>query len=542
VETNRLARYYLAVLVGSILLFTAIYDAGMTLFEGRPRTFIDSLEVVMQTYTTVGYGQDAGWESPQMTLLVVAMQATSLLLIFSAFPTIIVPLIEDSLSTTPPTAREDLTDHVVVCNSTTHTEALIDELESRDIPYVILEPDREAAINLYERDVEVVHGDPESMADLERVNVGQARTLVSDADDEVDMSIITSVKELVPELPVYSIAEDTDLAEYHELAGADKVFLPRELLGMGLANKVRNTVVTEFEGGATVGEGFEIGEVPVRSGSELAGRRLTEDGITDRTSARIIGAWSRGRFHTPPFDGLRLDDQTGLLVVGTGKALDSLADLAGSEVRQYGRGTVLVLGFGMVGRTVTDALVTDGIDRTVVDIEDGARVDVVGDVTEEEVLEAAGVREARTVVLALDDDTTTLVSSFVVSNLASDIEIVARVDEHENVAKLYHAGVDYALALSTVAGRLLAAEILESDQSVTLDRQVRLARREPGALAGKRLDEAAVRERTGATVVAIEHRDGRVNTNLRGWAEISATDHLIVAGLDEALEQLDELL
>jgi len=542
VETNRLARYYLAVLVGSILLFTAIYDAGMTLFEGRPRTFIDSLEVVMQTYTTVGYGQDAGWESPQMTLLVVAMQATSLLLIFSAFPAIIVPLIEDSLSTTPPTAREDLTDHVVVCNSTTHTEALIDELESRDIPYVILEPDREAAINLYERDVEVVHGDPESMADLERVNVGQARTLVSDADDEVDMSIITSVKELVPELPVYSIAEDTDLAEYHELAGADKVFLPRELLGMGLANKVRNTVVTEFEGGATVGEGFEIGEVPVRSGSELAGRRLTEDGITDRTSARIIGAWSRGRFHTPPFDGLRLDDQTGLLVVGTGKALDSLADLAGSEVRQYGRGTVLVLGFGMVGRTVTDALVTDGIDRTVVDIEDGARVDVVGDVTEEEVLEAAGVREARTVVLALDDDTTTLVSSFVVSNLASDIEIVARVDEHENVAKLYHAGVDYALALSTVAGRLLAAEILESDQSVTLDRQVRLVRREPGALAGKRLDEAAVRERTGATVVAIEHRDGRVNTNLRGWAEISATDHLIVAGLDEALEQLDELL
>jgi Trk K+ transport system NAD-binding subunit len=542
VETNRLARYYLAVLVGSILLFTAIYDAGMTLFEGRPRTFIDSLEVVMQTYTTVGYGQDAGWESPQMTLLVVVMQATSLLLIFSAFPAIIVPLIEDSLSTTPPTAREDLTDHVVVCNSTTHTEALIDELESRDIPYVILEPDREAAINLYERDVEVVHGDPESMADLERVNVGQARTLVSDADDEVDMSIITSVKELVPELPVYSIAEDTDLAEYHELAGADKVFLPRELLGMGLANKVRNTVVTEFEGGATVGEGFEIGEVPVRSGSELAGRRLTEDGITDRTSARIIGAWSRGRFHTPPFDGLRLDDQTGLLVVGTGKALDSLADLAGSEVRQYGRGTVLVLGFGMVGRTVTDALVTDGIDRTVVDIEDGARVDVVGDVTEEEVLEAAGVREARTVVLALDDDTTTLVSSFVVSNLASDIEIVARVDEHENVAKLYHAGVDYALALSTVAGRLLAAEILESDQSVTLDRQVRLVRREPGALAGKRLDEAAVRERTGATVVAIEHRDGRVNTNLRGWAEISATVHLIVAGLDEALEQLDELL
>ncbi|MFB6297950.1 MAG: TrkA family potassium uptake protein [Salinirussus sp.] len=538
---ERLARRYLVVLVATILGFTVLYWVGMSVFEGEPRTLLDSLEVVMQTFTTVGYGQDAPWESPVMTLLVIAMQVGSLLLIFSAFPAVIVPLFEDSLSTSPPAAREGLSDHVVVCTATTHTTSLIEELDARAVPYVIVEPDRETATSLYERDRAVVHGDPESMETLENVAVGRARAVVCDDDDDVDMSIITAVRELAPEVPVYSIARDDDYLEYHDLAGADQVFLPRKLLGRGLANKVRNTVTTEGIGAEAVGDAFDIAEISIARGSDLDGARLGSGEALERLEANVIGVWSRGRFHTPPYTDVALDDQAVLLAVGRTVALEALARSAGSAVRTYDRGRVVVAGFGVVGTIVGDALVQDGIDATVIDASEGARIGVVGDATDEAVLEEAGIGEARTLVLALDDDTTTLVASFIARTVAPDVEIVARANDAESVPKLYRAGADYVLTLSTVAGRLLAAAILESGESVSLDRQIRLVDRDPGDLAGLSLDEAAIRQRTGCTVVAIEHRDGRVSADLRAWSEIETGDRLVVAGVEEALEKFDDL-
>ncbi len=537
-------------LVASVLVFTVLYSAGMSVFEGRPRSLLRSFQVVMQTLTTIGYGGDAPWESTAMLVLVVTMQVATLLLIFSAFPAVVVPVLEESLSRSPPATREDLSDHVVVCNATTHTESLIDELVDRDVPYVFVEPDRETATDLFERDRAVVHGDPESMKVLAGVNVREARAVVSDAADEVDMSIITSAKEIAPDVPVYSIATDEDFAQYHELAGADRTFLPRKLLGSGIANKVRNTVETDVGGAVSVGEDIEIAEIPVTRGSELDGKRLTEDGIGDptsedersRTPRHVIGVWARGQFHVPPFEGITLDEQTVLLVAGRSVTLESLAGSAGSEVTQYGRGRVLVAGSGVVGTIVSDALLADGVDQTVIDLEQKGRVDVVGDVTEEETLEEAGIDDSRTVVLALNDDTVTLVAAFVVGNLAPGVEIVARANETESVPKLYSAGVDYALALSTVAGRLLAAAILDAGGSIALDEEIRLVRREPGAFAGLTLEETDIRERFGCSVVAIERRDGRVVTDLRGWTEVGADDYLVVAGTDAALERLDTVL
>ncbi len=551
-DTYQVARRYVVVLVASVLAFTVLYSVGMSLFEGRPRSLLRSFQVVMQTLTTIGYGGDSPWESTAMLALVVTMQTATLLLIFSAFPAVVVPVLKESLSRAPPAAREDLSDHVVVCTATTHTESLIDELADGEVPYVIVEPDRDTATSLFERDREVVHGDPTSMETLAGVNVAAARAVVSDADDEVDMSVITTAKELAPGVPVYSIATDEDFAEYHELAGADRAFLPRKLLGNGLANKVRNTVQVELEGRVTVGEDIEIAEIPIGRGSELDGARLTEAGVRRpgiddaddraRTPRHVVGVWARGQFHVPPFQGLALDAQSVLLVAGRSVTLESLADSAGSSVTQYGRGRVLVAGSGVVGTAVSDALIEDGVNQTVIDLEQKGRVDVVGDVTDEEVFEEAGIADARTVVLALDDDTTTLVAAFVIGNLDSDVEIVARANETESVPKLHRAGADYALALSTVAGRLLATAILDSGQTIALDAKIRLVRRDPGPFADHTLGETRFRKRFGCSVVAIERRDGRVDTDLREWTEVGAGDHLVVAGTDAALDRLDTVL
>jgi Trk K+ transport system NAD-binding subunit len=538
-DRRRLVRYYLVSIVLSVVVFTVVYDLGMSAFDGRPRTLLQSFEFVMQTLTTTGYGQDAPWRSPLMTALVVTVQVASLVLIFAAFPIVIVPLVEDALKTTAPTGRSDLSDHVVVCAYSTRTETLVDELDARDVPYVVVEPDRDRARDLYQRDWEVVHGDPESTDALRRVDVADARAVVADDDDTVDLSIIMTARSVTDDVPVYSVVEDPDLVRHHERAGADRVFSPRVLLGRGLANKVRHAVSTDLDA-VDLGRDFEFVEMPIQPGSTLRGDRVADTPVGSQSGVRLLGAWSSGEFLTPPFPDLHLDEHTVLLVAGRDASLRRLKRLSLSEVRPYGRGEVIIAGFGVVGSTVSDTLAGEDVPRTVVDIEDRPGVDVVGDVTDASTLREAGVDEARTVVLALNDDTTTLLAAFVVREVNPEAEIVARVENTESVTKLYRAGADYVLALSTVTGRLLASTILDEGEVLTVDRQVEVVRLPADSLAGQTLGEAAVAERTGCTVVAVERRDGRIVTDLADWTEIHQSDHVVVAGLGQDISRYSE--
>jgi Trk K+ transport system NAD-binding subunit len=538
-DRMRLVRYYLVSVVVAIVILTLAYDLGMSLFDGRPRTLLESFEFVMQTLTTTGYGQDAPWQSPVMTVLVVTIQIASLVLIFAAFPIVIVPWVENALKTTPPTERTDLSDHVVICAHSNRTETLVDELETRDVQYVVVEPDRDLAQDLFRRDWSVVHGDPESAPSLRGVNVADARAVVADAEDTVDLSIIMTSKTVAPDVPVYSVVEDPSLAKHHEHAGVDQVFSPRVLLGRGLANKVRHAVSTDLDA-VDLGSNFEFVEMPIQPGSSLRGKRVEDTTLGGQSGVRLIGAWSSGEFVTPPFPDLRLDEHTVLLVAGRESSLRRLKRQSLSEIRPYGRGEVIIAGFGVVGSTVSDTLAGEDVPRTVVDVADQPGVDVVGDVTDASTLREAGVDEARTVVLALDDDTTTLLASFVVREVNPDAEIVARVEETESVTKLYRAGTDYVLALATVTGRLLASTILDEGEVLTVDRQVEVVRHPAAGLAGQTLGEAAVAARTGCTVVAVERRDGRIVTDLNDWTEINASDHVVVAGLNRDISRYSE--
>jgi Trk K+ transport system NAD-binding subunit len=534
---DRLIRAYAVAIVGSVVFFTVAYDAGMSLFENRPRSLLDSFEVVLQTLTTTGYGQDAPWGT-EMTLLVVTMEIASIVLIFAAFPILVVPLVKDALATTPPTAMPDLSDHVIVCGHSSRAETLVAELDSVGVEYVLVESDRADATDLQEQGVTVVHGDPETVEALRDVEITEARALVADAGDDVNLSILMAATE-VADVPAYSVVTDPEQADYHERAGADEVFSPRALLGQGLAGKVSPTVDADL-GDIELGDRLSIAEVPVHPGSALLGKQVGETDIADRSGVTIIGAWASGEFRTPPFPDLRLDEHTVLLVVGDETTLDQVRRLTQSSLQRYRRGTVVVCGYGIVGETVNTQLAGEDVDRTVVDLDDDPSVDVVGDVTDPATLRSAGVSEASTVVLALDDDTTTLLATFVVREVAPDVEVVARADETGNVRKLYRAGSDYVLSLASVTGRLIASTVVADEDVVSVGDGIEVVRVDPGPLAGKTFGEVEVQERTGCTVVAVERRDGRVDTDIYDWTEFGEHDHLVLAGTERDVTRFHE--
>ena len=531
---------YVVGLILVILGYAVAYDVGMTVFDGRPRSFARSLQVVVETFTSTGFGSDAPWRSTEMTLLVIAMDITGVSLIFLALPALVFPLLEDALSTTVPSSAEDLSDHVIVCGYSARSATLIDELDARDTDHVIVEPDRDRARTLYEDGQHVVSVAPDSTAGLEAVNVRDARTVVADISDELDTSIVLTAKEITEDIRVVSIVEEPARARYHKLAGADAVLSPRELLGESLARKVTTAVSAELGDVVELGDAFDVVELPIQRGSELVGRTLADSGLRERAGVNVIGAWFGGEFQSPPDPTKPITGGTVLLVTGREDQLERLKELTLTDVRRFGPGETLVLGYGEVGRKVGDALDDAGIPYTVVDIDEHDGVDVIGDVTEPATLERAGIDGARSVVLAVGDDTAAEFATLICRDMKPNVEILARAEGRESVQKVYRAGADYVLSLASITGRMVASAVLDED-ILALDTQVKVIRTEAPALAGRTLGGADVRNRTGCTVVAVE-RDGEVDTDLGPEYRIRQDDTLVVAGADERIYRFDELL
>ena len=537
-SARRRVGYYLVLVVVAAACYTVLYRWGMATFQGRSVTLLESFHIVVETFTTTGYGETAGqWTEPGMLLLMDAMQVTGVALIFLTLPVFLVPLVEESLRTDPPTATR-LTDHVVICSHSPRGDTLVHELEATGVPYVFVEADRERAVELHESGYEVVHGDPEAVPVLEAANVDEAIAVVADADDEINASIVLSARQVGPEVRIVSLVEDAPAADYHRYAGADEVVMPRRLLGESLAGKVATAVRTDVGDAVEIGDEFEIVELLVQRDSHVAGRTVAESGIGD-TGANVIGAWFRGEFVSPPPPDELIDEHTVLLVSGRDGQLERLKELTLSETRRRRRGTVVVVGMGEVGTTVADALAAADVPTTLVDRTDAPGVDVVGDATERTTLDAAGVDEARSVVLALDDDTTTVFATLAIKQFAPETEVVVRANETDSVRKLYRAGAEYVLALATVSGRMLASTVLD-EEVISPDTQVEVVRTTAPGLVGRSLAGADVRARTNCTVIAAE-RDGDLITDVGPEFVVEAGDTLVVAGLDADVNRFVEM-
>ena len=526
------------------LLFVALvgtalgYQWGMATFENRPRTFLDAFQFAVEMFTTTGFGGDAPWESEQMRAFIAVTDLMGMALLVGALPVVARPVLETILTETAPTALDDeVTDHVIVCSYTTRAEVLIEELDAREVPHVVVESDRERANELYGDGHRVIRADPESSEGLNAARLPAARSLVVDVSDQVDASIVLAAKELAADVPVVSVVEDPDLERYHRLAGADHVLSPRPLLGRGLAAKVTTALRTEIDEAIDIDDRLKIAEVSVRHGGDLAGATLAESGIRERAGVNVVGAWFQGEFDPSPSPDAALTRGTVLLVSGRPDQLERLVEMTQSSVRRFTAGRTVIVGYGQVGRTIAGELEDADIPYTVVDTEDKPGVDVVGDATNPETLASARVDDADTVALALPDDTTEF-ATLVIRDTAPDTEIVARIEEDANVSKTYRAGADYVLSLATVTGRMSAARLLEGRDVLSVEQQVEVVRVEAPGLVGRTLGDADVRETTDCTVMAIE-RDAEVITEMGPRTTVEPDDELIVVGTDDGIRAFE---
>ena len=262
----------------------------------------------------------------------------------------------------------------------------------------------------------------------------------------------------------------------------------------------------------------------------------------------------------------------GLIVVGVGAALYTAATaleialerFIGGELRERRMNReidrlhdhVIVCGFGRVGRNVWRALGEENISAVVIEadpdavtiaLDDGALI-VQGDATHDQTLDAAGIERARALIACVRSDSDNLVIVLSAKSRRADLSVIARANEVEAREKLRLAGADRVVSPQLVGAHRMAALAAEPrlDEFVDVILHGRLMElriegievdpRSP--LAGKSLRESAIREESGALVLAVETPGGDLQFNPDPELLLRSGCMIVAIGTSDQVEAL----
>ena len=219
------------------------------------------------------------------------------------------------------------------------------------------------------------------------------------------------------------------------------------------------------------------------------------------------------------------------------------------------KGHFILCGLGRVGEEIAHTFNDERVPFVVVDsrpdciarAEQEGFLYLEGDATNDEVLREAGIERARGLVAAVGSDADNTYITLSARGLRSDLFIEARASSEEVGKKLKMAGADRVILPQVIGGRRMALLALRPAVVDFIDTVVSRAGREwqmenievsnDSPLAGITVDET--RRQTGAVVLAITTRDGRLKVNLAGEETIDEGDRLIVIGAKKRLAALE---
>ncbi|MBX2803743.1 MAG: potassium channel protein [Myxococcales bacterium] len=196
---------------------------------------------------------------------------------------------------------------------------------------------------------------------------------------------------------------------------------------------------------------------------------------------------------------------------------------------------VILCGAGTTGVHVAEELIAARHDVVVID-RDRDRIErvrqelklselacVVGDATEDAVLEAAGIRRASGLIAALTSDRDNLFVTVAARALSDRVRVVAKAVDSDNVTKLQRVGAEAVVAPAHIGGRRLALEMTRPNVLQFLEslgRDPEQPRRIEEVVVGSRgkvdgalLREAGLRTAADALVLATRTADGALTVN-----------------------------
>ncbi|WP_254073847.1 TrkA family potassium uptake protein [Burkholderia sp. S171] len=183
---------------------------------------------------------------------------------------------------------------------------------------------------------------------------------------------------------------------------------------------------------------------------------------------------------------------------------------------------VVVCGFGLTGSVAVRELLESGVNSNSIIVIDQQQsvlesatalgvAGLLGDPSREDILQQAGIRSAKAVIVAVADDPTAILLTLSIRSIAPETKIVVRIQEHVFQRQLRQAGADVIVS-STKIGGLLLADAVESRYIVPFVNDLLSARGRVTLLerpAAPREVGQATNAVTGMLIVGLVH-DGRM--------------------------------
>lgn len=219
----------------------------------------------------------------------------------------------------------------------------------------------------------------------------------------------------------------------------------------------------------------------------------------------------------------------------------------------------IVCGYGRTSEAVVDGLDGEDEDFCIVDadpdlgpdLQDEGYVYLIGDATEEEVLEAAGIQRARGLLALLPSDADNLYLTMAAKNMNNDVQVIARATDDRAERNLRRGGADivvtpYETTGTHVVQAALNPTVLEFMELATPRVQLHLSLEavevhEESPLDGVTLSGSEIRRRCGVIIVAIKRQDDEMVFNPEPSETIRAHDTLVALGEGDDLETLEKL-
>ena len=469
-----------ALLIGlNAYLFHSYYP----LLESKPLSWSESLLFVVESMTTVGYGELLPFSNDITRLLAIQIMLSGVIMIFVVIPLLLAPFLTTLLAPAPPRRTpHHLSGHTVVIGYDELTSSVIDSLTISDHDIVIIEQDKAKALEIathYRKRAYVIWGDYTDPGTWSAAHIASAYYVVICKDERQTASIVLGIRGQVTG-KIISIVDKLSFDRYLHFAGADYVLSPKHATGRLLARHAvlnpnwdtepdipgLDRININFQHAA--GQELRLINIPLVFGCNAAFKSLFDLHLFERFGVIVPFLWKAGKFIPSPSDDIVVDNTTSLFLFGRA---ESIGATLREEFNTDGCTDALavIAGFGDVGEGAYQKLTASGVSCIVVDSKKQEVDQVVGNAEDEEVLKKARIEEARFCIVALNDDDVNIFTTLMARNLNPVIRILARANEPASVEKLYRAGADYVALLPMIGGQTIARIILADSVTILLE-------------------------------------------------------------------------
>lgn len=524
---------FFLVILSYVLIFWFYYP----IYEGKEVSLMKSLLFVMETITTVGYGEFVPFKTDQMAFVAIIIMSSGIVAFFGIINILITPMIQSRIRPIPPQKLSFIPrEHVVIFGYSRVIQEVIDNLKVIGTTVVLIEADQDRALQLATKmapDIQVIWGDYHEEKTWKAAGVTQAGYIILFLEERISARVTLGIKK-ISSTEIIAVITDNSLEKYLKICGADQVISTKDILGAITAlhallnvdpailenSELMKDVLTKT---STVLGSCQIVRIPIIRKSCAIGRTLGDLQLPEKFQFTPFAIMDKGQIILFPPDSFVLKESSVLILLGNNANLFKMVmnQFITPHKKQL---TAIIAGYGDMGMMINRDLTKLGIVTRTIDSNISSNPTILGSAEKEEVLIEAGVNDAHFLLVVTNDDDINLFTTLMARELNPDLTIFCRANDPESVSWMYQAGADYVINVPTIIAQALGRLILYDSSQVLMNMRGEnlLVVRYYDIKSTEITSTKAIKTVTGSSVIAIDHSGDLIFPG--------NTDHEIVPG------------